>query len=392
VNMLPSDAQDDVSRLCRSVRMDPSAYKRFDLPRMITPAPRSEPQVQAHPPELPAASVEPDRGPVSNVQAVEKSHSLERIPVRTAVPRAHDDAGRDAGRPALRLNVSFPVIPSDTSGETPGSINKNLAALANLNRRTFHQPAVLSVRAAAGGCGVTTVVAGLGRALSILGEHVLLVDSGISSTLDYFYGGQADESRFLLSTQALTPFEGEVHVVRTETETSGDLQRPSTGVHRAVAQLRGKCDRIIVAGKEGMTTSVMHQLKASGLCLVVLTPELRSRRALPSIMRAFTQFASGIGVSVRPWFLLNRFDQSCAEHLEFRRAFADELGSQLLPFCIPDSPTVSRSLAHRVNPIDLSPQSEFAEACFNLAEWYRSIGQDVESGITQPEENQLVSD
>jgi cellulose biosynthesis protein BcsQ len=329
---------------------------------------------------------------LNGAQVPEHSCSLERIPSGTAVARVHVDSERFASaRPALLLASSYPAVPGESSSETPGSIHKDLAALANLSTRKYNQPAVLSVRAAAGGCGVTTVVAGLGRALSILGEHVLLADSGLSSTLDYFYGGMADESPLLLSTKRLTPFEGEVHVLRTETEAPGDVQRRSTGIHRAVAQLRGKCDRIIVAGRDAMTTSVLQQVKASGLCLVILTPEHRSRLTLPSILRAFAQFEPG-GPFVRPWFLLNRFDETSAEHLEFRRLFADELGSQLLPFCMPDSPTVSRSLAHRVNPLDLSPQSEFAEACFSLAEWYRSQSQYTQSGITQPEENQLVSD
>src|SRR4051794_20487909 len=44
--MLQPDPQDDVSRLCRSVHMDPSAYLRFEMPQMAAaecPAAADEP-------------------------------------------------------------------------------------------------------------------------------------------------------------------------------------------------------------------------------------------------------------------------------------------------------------------------------------------------------------
>jgi cellulose biosynthesis protein BcsQ len=371
--------------------MDPSAYKRFDLPCIYVPAPESRPQqVQSGPSDSPAVSLEvSSTAAVSNPQAITQTDGPDQLTFKTHARPAGVEEGRDSATGSAARANAFETLPAGICNQAINTIHADLTALARLNERRLHQPGVLLVSAAAGGCGVTTVLAGLGRALSILGERVLLSDSGTPSTLDYFYGGQAEESRLLLSADRATPFEGEVHVLRTGTDPAGDLQKRSTRVHRAIAQLHGRCDRILVSGRDTLTAPVLQQVKASGLCLVILTPELRSALALPGILRAFASEGAG---SVTPWFVLNRFNESSEEHLEFRAAFADELGSQLLPFCIPESSTVSRSLAHRVNPLDLAPQSEFADACFNLADWYRSRAGKIESGIIQPEENQLVSD
>jgi cellulose biosynthesis protein BcsQ len=270
------------------------------------------------------------------------------------------------------------------------SVGSGLSALATIHEQVSQRPTVLPLSSAVGGAGTTTVLASLGRALSILGERVLLADADAPTTLDYSFRAQSEESALLLSTKAFTTFEGQVHVLRTGHHLQGVTQSGATRMQRAVAELRGRLDRIIVSGREVLTPAIAQQARVDGVCLVVVTPELRSLVALPAIIAAFQD--PGARGGVKPYFVLNRFEQANPAHCEFRDLLAAELRSQLLPFCIPESTTVAQSLAERVSPLDIGPQSAFAEACFNLAEWYRAKVGEREPLSREFEENQLVSE
>ena len=289
------------------------------------------------------------------------------------------------------LSQCAPFI-SENRHRTESSLETDLISLAGAHERRIQQPTVLPLAAAVSGGGVTTLLAGLGRALSILGERVLLVDANAPSPLDYFYRRYGQESGFMLSTPVASTFEGQVHLLRTDVDAPCAAQSWSTRVHRALAELRGRFDRILVAGRDALTSALSEQARANGLFLVVLTPELRSLLAVPSILKRFSEHSAGANTSMKPAFLLNRFDENNPAHSEIRKLLAVELGSQLLPFHIPESRTVAEALADRVTPLDLAPQSAFTESCFTLAEWYRAQLDDLQSLSSRPEENQLVSD
>ncbi|HYO82463.1 MAG TPA: cellulose synthase operon protein YhjQ/BcsQ [Bryobacteraceae bacterium] len=386
--MLKPDALDDVSKLCRSVHIDPSAYVHFELPSMPGSAPAS-PVADSEAPEtevqdgteLVESEADPVTGPV-------------RISAGLSPMGGVLEVGHLESEQALAPRVASVAFASFIEDRRPAvsSLDRDLSALATIHAPRFQQPTVLPIASAVGSAGVTTLMAGLGRALSITGEQVLLVDASTPSTLDYFYTTHADESPLLLSTAAMSPFEGQVHVLRTDREAAGVSQSWSTKVHRAVAELRGRCDHVLVAGREALTTSITQRAAAAGTCLIVLNPDLRSVLAVADILRAFTERTQHSGQQVRPAFIINRFDESNPAHCENRNLLAAELGSTLLPFCIPDSPVVAQSLSRRVNPIDAAPQSAFADGCFNLAEWYRGTVTTAPLTSSHFEENQLVSE
>jgi cellulose biosynthesis protein BcsQ len=340
--MLQPDTKDDVLQLCRSVQMDPTAYKQFELPVMAI----------------------------------------------SAAPAAVEDAPPDS--PCVV--APGPCEPAPCEVRAAQSIRSDLSALVTVHKRMAHQPLIMPIVSGVGGSGATTILAGLGRALSIIGERVLLVDAGGPSTLDCFYESDSEHSGLLLSTESRSAFEGQVHVLRTHAEATGGVQSCTTRFYRAVAELRTRLDHILIGGAETLPPALTQQVWAHGVCLVIVTPELRSSLAVPTVLRGLAERSPEAGIRVQPWFVLNRFDESIPAHAEMRARLTAQLGSSLLPFCVPESEIVGESLAQGVNALDLAPQSAFAEACFNLAEWYRTTSAKFDPTSSQIEEAQLVSE
>ena len=245
-------------------------------------------------------------------------------------------------------------------------MHRQLVALADVHRMAAGDVSVLQIVPAVGGCGVTTVVATLGRALSILGDRVLLVDARSSSTLASFYNAQAQGSSLFCSTVPSSRFEGTVHVLRSGSSAQPMGHSADTRFHRAVAELGGCLDRVLVGSNDLSTPSAeAHREATKAKTLIIITPELRSALAAPSILESTKNDAD-------VFFLLNRFDGENSRHNQFRLQLQHSLGARLLPFCIPDSSYVEDAILRGVTVLDQSPESDIADAFFDLAEWYRS--------------------
>ena len=391
--MLKPIAQDDISRLCLQVQMDPAAYVRFALPSiaLLAPPERTDAPHIAHdcPVDVTNILESPARNAPTTLRAIAASATQ-------ATQTSGPDHGFSVPQTAAVIRKPEPASDSqaaafvnDVARRSAAPIESDLVALASAHQLSMEQPTVLPLAAAVAGAGVTTVLACLGRALSIIGDRVVLIDASAPSPVDYFFKRHGQQRGLLLSTQTLSTFEGQVHVLRTDTDAPAAAQSLSIRVHRALAEIRGRFNRILVAGRDGYTPALSAQ--AASTCLVVLTPDLRATLAVPSILKMLSQCAIAEKNRFRPVFLLNRFDESNTSHRECRNSLAAELGSRLLPFSIPESTTVAEALAAGVTPLDLAPQSAFTEACFSLAEWYRLQLDEITVSASQPKETCLVS-
>ena len=339
----------DVVELCRWAELNPAHYRRFDS--LLTSDPAEQPEFQ-----LP-----PVNSVIQAPTATDQNEPSPNIKAAVAAPADYNPA------PSQQLPV-----------------HRQLVALANVHNSAAAEPSVLPLVAGVGGCGVTTVLATLGRALSILGERVLLVDTENPSTLPSFYEARAQGQGLLLSTDPLSRFEGQVHVLRTSTTVNTTAQAGSTRFHRAMAELAGRLDRVIIAGGESLTPALQGQPAAPrNISFVVVTPELRSTLAVPGIL-------SSLGGNTEPWFLLNRFDRENPLHVHFRLQLRQILGERLLPLSIPKTPFVEDALLEGITVLDLAPQSEISDAFFELAEWYRAKCGVQTSSLRASEENQLA--
>ena len=373
--------------------MDPAAYVRFALPSiaLLAPRERTNPYHTAHdcPVDVSDILESPTRNAPTALRAIAAAATQAEQP-----PRPHQGFGVSQAAPAIRKpeppsDSHAAAFVNDVARRSAGPVESDLVALASAHDVSTDQPTVLPIAAAVAAAGVTTVLACLGRALSIMGDRVVLIDGSAPSAIDYFFKRHGHQSGLLLSTQTLSRFEGQVHVLRTDTDAPAAAQSLSIRVHRGLAELRGRFNRILVAGRDGYTPALSAQ--AASTCLVVLTPDLRATLALPAILKMLSQRAIAENDRFRPVFLLNRFDESNTSHRECRNSLAAELGSRLLPFSIPESTTVAEALAAGVTPLDLAPQSAFTEACFSLAEWYRSQLDEITFSTSQPKETCLVS-
>ena len=382
--MLHPDHQDDVATLCRLVQMDPSAYISFELPAMAdstTPTQTGKPLPAGTTFADSARSTEPSVSP----EPVSAGTAVTTAPLAPETPPVADSAPPPKTVPAPAgpphpFAVSLPAAPQPVTG-------RDLCVLAALHARGVREPSIVTVLSAVGGCGSTTILANLARALSIIGDRVLVTDANGPTTLDYCYQKRGEATGLLLSTQALSPFEGQVHVLRSDANAPGASQSVVIRFHRAVAELQGRIDRILVGTRDVGLPAIGG---GTSPCLIVLTPDLRSLLAVPAIQSAFAPLRSDSETAIAPTFLLNRFDANNPLHVDIRYQLAAQLGSQLLPFAMPETDLVGKALAQGLNVLDCAPQSSYAEACFSLVEWCRGVSGKFDSIASQFEETQLV--
>ena len=387
---------DDVAGLCRSVQMDPSAYKVFDFALVTKPvdAPETADEKQAvlNPRPITAGSV--DSGPEGGSANSDVLSAFANGQNTASEPNIHNDLPvSPVGEPAI-VSAAALLHSRDMLVATPAreSVSNGLSALAAVHGRPSDSPVLLPIVSSGGGSGATTVLAGLGRALSILGERVLLVDARGRSTLDYFFQANTVKTNLLLSTNRGSQFEGAVHVLRTHSEAAQSSQSYSTKFCRATAGLRGHLDRVLIAGGEWSAPTLDNRAWPGGVCLVILTPDMRSVMAVPSILQSAAERSRKEGCLIEPRFILNRFVETSAVHAALRARLAAQLGPLLLPICIPESDFVEQALMQETNVLDMAPESAFADACFDLAEWYRTTSENIARLSSPAKETQLVTE
>jgi cellulose biosynthesis protein BcsQ len=229
-------------------------------------------------------------------------------------------------------------------------------------------PPVVAVFSMAGGVGKTCLVATLGRALSALGEHVLLADTTAGGLLPFYFGSRASNPG-VVRTFSPIGVEGDapVKILNLEAE-----RYPRNGVEHdpLLAELIGDgggASRILVdlatAGRD--LTGRLLVLRPT--VLVPLLPDMSSVASLGSL-EAFLGRDEGAA-----HYVLNQFDGSSPLHRDVREMLQRRLHDRLLPLVLRRSAAVSEALAEGMTVIDYAPGSATAEDYWNLAGWLRSL-------------------
>ena len=244
---------------------------------------------------------------------------------------------------------------------------------AQLRQETPHTP-LLAVFSVAGGVGKTSLVATLGRALSSLGETVLLADTTSHRLLPYYFGA-TDLKPGLVRTFSppaqradcpihLAGYDADQQELNTASQTSL--------VEQLIADSR-LVQRMLI--DFNLTSGwLLPRLPLQGeTVLVPLAPDMSSVISLQSIEKYFQGAVRGEGRPISPFYLLNHFDASLPLHLDVREVLRRQLGERLLPFALRHSPAVSEALAEGMTVIDYQPQSGVTEDYLNMAKWLQSI-------------------
>ncbi len=248
-------------------------------------------------------------------------------------------------------------------------------------RRQETRTPVLAVFSLAGGVGKTSMVATLGRALSSIGEKVLLADTTSHGLLPYYFG--ASELR--------------PGVVRTFSPPSGSTDAPIYLVSydidgRADRETQENFSRELGASASGTNRVLLDLNSASGwiirrlpgmlpTVLVPVAPDMNSVISLQAVEKYFAGAADTDGNAIQPHYILNQFDATLPLHLDVREVLRRQLGERLLPFVIRRAPAVSEALAEGMTVVDYAPDAGIAEDYMNIANWLRSTSAPASQGF-----------
>lgn len=252
------------------------------------------------------------------------------------------------------------------------------------------RPPVVAFFSLAGGVGKTCLVATLGRALSALGENVLLADTATCGLLPFYFGSREFKPGVVRTfSPPSSPAQGTesdspVHVLSLEAERyPGDGSEHDPLLGELVRDGQGT-SRILVDVATASREVTSRLLLLRPLVIVPILPDMSSVASLGVIdgfLSRPARLPGGEGLASQTLYLLNQFDSASPLHLDLREMLQHQLGDRLLPFVLRRSSAVSEALAEGMTVIDYAPGSAVAEDYWNLAAWLRSVVAPAEVGF-----------
>ena len=308
----------------------------------------------------------------------------------------HDDGARlILAEPSVSAENSYSALTPDTLQQSRERVASRWFALKGLMGSPVTDQAVLgnsydtkspalSVISLSGGVGKTSIVATMGRALSSLGEKVLLADTNTHGLLPYYFGARD-----------LRP-----GTVRTFTPPAGSVDAPVLLVNyegEGVSGNEAEQERILddIDRRSEGTQRVLLDLNSSNLwlarrmarlnpwILVPIAPDMNSVLGTQTVERLFADVTDANGRPVKPFYVLNQFDPTLPLHLDVREVLRQFLGDRLLPIMIHRAHAVAEALAEGMTVIDYAPGSPVTEDYMKLAAWLRKLSAPVSSTAMQ---------
>ncbi|HEY4357236.1 MAG TPA: cellulose synthase operon protein YhjQ/BcsQ [Acidobacteriaceae bacterium] len=335
-----------------------------------------EPAASFYTPEPPYVEPEPPPAVETNVPAwlnpASEAHTPVIEPQRPAPPPVADTLQTSRERVAARWYALKGIMDAggqEAKGET-------------IHPRTHDaRTPLIAVFSISGGVGKTSMVATLGRALSSLGEHVLLADTTLHGLLPFYFG--ASELRpGMVRTFSPRPGTNHAPVAMASYDVSsktGDALSEEW-LSAELARTAGDVQRVLLDLSPSSPWVLRHLARLNTLILVPVSPDMNSVISLGAVERFFSGVTDSDGHVVKPLYVLNGFDASLPLHLDVREVMRQKLGDRLLPFVIRRSPAVAEALAEGMTVMDYAPESAVAGDYMHLASWLRSQSLPAESG------------
>ncbi len=355
------------------------------LPAWLSRGETLNPNAEEHLPPVPAESF--PRSAAITPSSPHASHmpsAVSRVPHGAASqPDSPQPPPVDAPAHATPPSENTPPRP-DTLQQSRERVASRWFALRGLVDRQDHtdvqpRPAeqtapVISLFSLNGGVGRTSLAATLGRALSALGETVLLADTNTHGLLPSYFGARDLRSG----------------AVRTFTPPPGSADAPVLTVHydldrvahdegaqgRLLADLAERSrtvQRVFVDLGPGSLWLLRRLLWTNSCVLVPLAPDMNSVLTIEAIELLFTEMRDTAGGPVRPRYVLNQYDPGLPLHLDVREVLRQSLGDRLLPLTVHRAPAISEALAEGMTVIDYAPGTPIAEEFKSLAAWLRDL-------------------
>jgi len=324
------------------------------------PTPRSSNQADPagpawlYAPPVPQATPKPavQLSPVQSSVADTLQHSRERVAARWfALKGVFEQPGQEQAEPA-------PIRQKET--RTP----------------------VLAVFSLAGGVGKTSLVATVGRALSSMGEKVLLTDTTSHGLLPFYFG--ASELR-QGTVRTFSPPSGStdapIYLVSYEIDQKGSDDAAQEQLTEEIINNSRGTHRILLDLNVSSSWIVSRMSRLNPTILVPVAPDMNSVISLQTLEKFFSGVNDGDGRPLQPFYVLNQFDTSLPLHLDVREVMRRQLGERLLPFVIRRAPAVSEALAEGMTVVDYAPDAPVAEDYLNLATWLRTVAAPATAGF-----------
>ncbi len=155
---------------------------------------------------------------------------------------------------------------------------------------------MLAVFSLAGGVGKSCMVATLGRALSARGERVLLVDTAVFGTLQFFYGARDERVGVLRTFSGPDSSSGApVDMLSLDPESMGPDGNSSEPLTQEILRNARSSNRILIDLATASGATVRRILRMSPTVLVPVTPDVRSVASVSAIEAFFQRNPSGHG-------------------------------------------------------------------------------------------------
>jgi cellulose synthase operon protein YhjQ len=241
---------------------------------------------------------------------------------------------------------------------------------------------VLAVFSLAGGVGKTCLVATLGRALSAMGEKVLLTDTTSHGLLPFYFG--ASELRQGV-VRTFSPPSGStdapIYLVSHDVDLQQNDEETQEQLVEEILENGKGTHRVLLDLTPGTGWVARRMARLSPTIVVPLAPDMNSVISLQSVEKFFQGATDADGKPVQPFYLLNQFDVSLPLHLDVREVLRRQLGDRLLPFVIRRAPAVSEALAEGMTVVDYAPDAPVTEDYVHVATWLRNIAAPATAGF-----------
>lgn len=262
--------------------------------------------------------------------------------------------------------------------EQPGQEQTEAAPVRQKETRT----PVLAVFSLAGGVGKTSLVATVGRALSSMGEKVLLTDTTSHGLLPFYFG--ASELR-QGTVRTFSPPSGStdapIYLVSYDIDQKGSDDAAQEQLAEEIINNSRGTHRILLDLNVSSSWIVRRMSRLNPTILVPVAPDMNSVISLQTLEKFFGGVNDGDGHPLQPYYVLNQFDTSLPLHLDVREVMRRQLGDRLLPFVIRRAPAVSEALAEGMTVVDYAPDAPAAEDYLNLATWLRTVAAPATAGF-----------
>ncbi len=356
------------------IRRTADAYAGGERPMPMPADPVSPPQLlRAAPPASPHRPLPPelDSAPAWLYSSGVQEAASRNTPVADTLQHSQE---RVASRWFALQGVFDPV--REESWKAP--------AEAPPARAKTPRPPALAVFSLAGGVGKTSLVATLGRALSSLGEKVLLADTTSHGLMPFYFGASELRPGIVRTFSPPTgSADAPIHLVSYEVDRRSNDAR-SEALIDELRRSAGDTNRILLDLNAGSGWMTRRLADLSLTVLVPLAPDMNSVISLHTVERCFDGVQNPEGKPVLPFYLLNGFDTSLPLHLDVREVLRGKLGERLLPFAVRRSPAVSEALAEGMTVLDYAPDTPIAEDYQRLAGWLRSLSTAATQGRRNP--------